>query len=145
MSQFKVAQLDHVHVYVADRAAAAAWYQRVLGLEAVAEFASWAADPDGPLTISPDGGNTELALFQRPNLAPPEHRATIAFRVDGAGFLAFLARLPEHPVYEREGRPVTARDVVDHEQSFSIYFCDPDGNPYELTTYDYAEVAAKLA
>ena len=106
-------------------------------------LAFWADDPNGPLSISPDGGNTELALFQRPCAVPPAQRATIAFRVGGAGFQAFLARLAEHPVYDREGQQVTAQDIVDHDKSFSVYFCDPDGNPYELTTYDYAEVAAK--
>ena len=143
MTDFKVAQLDHVHVYVTDREAAAAWYKRILGLEIVGKFSSWADDPDGPLTISPDDGNTELALFQRPCAVPPAQRATIAFRVDGAGFKAFLARLNEYPVYDRDGRQVTAQDIVDHAMSFSVYFCDPDGNPYELTTYDYAEVAVK--
>ncbi len=144
MTNFKVQQLDHVHVYVADRDAAAAWYKRILGLEPVAEFAIWADDPDGPLTISPDGGNTELALFQRPCAVPPAQRTTIAFRVGGAGFKEFLARLAEYPVYDREGRQVTAQDIVDHDKSFSLYFSDPDGNPYELTTYDYTEVKSSV-
>ena len=133
-------QLDHVHVYVTNREAAAEWYKRILGLEIVAALAFWANDPNGPLSISPDGGNTELALFQRPCAVPPARRATIAFRVDGAGFQAFLARLAEHPVFDGEGRQVTAQDIVDHDKSFSVYFCDPDGNPYELTTYDYAQI-----
>jgi catechol 2,3-dioxygenase-like lactoylglutathione lyase family enzyme len=136
MSNFKVAQLDHVHVYVADRAKAAEWCERILGLTVVPEHAGWAADPRGPLTVSSDGGNTSLALFQH-DIAD---RTMIAFRVDGAGFKTFLGRLSEYPVYDRDGRQVTAQDVVDHEHSFSIYFCDPDGNPYELTTYDYDEI-----
>jgi catechol 2,3-dioxygenase-like lactoylglutathione lyase family enzyme len=144
MADFKVAQLDHVHVYVADRYAAAEWYRCVLGLEVVARYESWAADPDGPLSISPDDGNTDLALFQRANPVPPKQRATIAFRVDGAGFMAFLGRLNEYPVCDHSGTPLTAQDVVDHEHSFSLYFCDPDGNPYELTTYDYAVVAERI-
>ena len=30
---------------------------------------------------------------------------------------------------------------VDHEVSWSIYFEDPDGNPFEITTYDHAALA----
>ena len=144
MADFKVTQLDHVHVYVADRYAAAEWYRRILGLEIVKQYEPWAADPNGPLSISPDGGNTELALFQRPHPVPAAHRQTIAFRVDGAGFMAFLARLAEHPVQDRDGQTLTPQDVVDHDLSFSVYFCDPDGNPYELTTYDYETVKCAL-
>jgi catechol 2,3-dioxygenase-like lactoylglutathione lyase family enzyme len=138
---FKVEQLDHVHVYVSDRAKAAEWYERVLGLTVVEKTKVWAEDPDGPLSISSDGGNTELALFQRPTDVPPAKRQTIAFRVDAAGFRAFLSRLDEHPVFDLEGRQVTAQDISDHQLSFSLYFCDPDGNSYEITTYDYAEIA----
>jgi predicted lactoylglutathione lyase len=26
--------------------------------------------------------------------------------------------------------------LQDHQQSLSLYFSDPDGNPWELTTYE---------
>ena len=28
-------------------------------------------------------------------------------------------------------------EIVDHDIQFSIYFEDPYGNPYEITSYDY--------
>jgi predicted lactoylglutathione lyase len=28
--------------------------------------------------------------------------------------------------------------LEDHSASWSLYFQDPDGNPYEITTYEYA-------
>jgi catechol 2,3-dioxygenase-like lactoylglutathione lyase family enzyme len=141
---FKVAQIDHVHVYVSDRYEAAQWYGRVLGLSIVEGHEDWAADPNGPLTISSDGGNTGLALFQRANPVPPAQRTTIAFRVDAEGFRGFLARLAEQPVYDEGGQQVAALEAIDHDHSFSVYFCDPYGNPYEITSYDYAALAATL-
>lgn len=145
-SEFKVEQIDHVHVYVADRRAAAEWYSRVLGLEVVQEHESWADDDDGPLTISSDGGSTSLALFRkRDDAGQTARRQTIAFRVGGAGFLDFLLRLESVELACEDGRRLRAGDVVDHEYSFSVYFTDPDGNPYELTTYDYELVRERLA
>ena len=35
-------------------------------------------------------------------------------------------------------------EVEDHEVSWSLYFSDPDGNPYEITCYEYAELASAL-
>ena len=55
-------RVDHVHVYVADRAASEAWYAQVLGLTRVAELAFWASD-GGPLTLGAIPGE------ERPRLA----------------------------------------------------------------------------
>ena len=140
---FKVEAIDHIHVYVADQRAAAEWHRRVFGLEVVKEFEDWATD--GPLTISSDGGRTSLALFNAaPEMLPSARRQTIAFRVGGAGFLAFLKRLDTLEVTGANGRRLQAGDVVDHEHSFSVYFSDPDGNPYELTSYDYDFIREQL-
>ena len=35
--------------------------------------------------------------------------------------------------------------VEDHDLSVSLYFQDPDGNPYEITTYEYQVAKAGLA
>ena len=140
--KFKVEQLDHVHVYVADQYEAAVWYKEVLGLDILAEHESWARE-GGPLTISSDGGNTCLALFQRAREAGAAV-STIAFRVRGESFIAFLAGLEEREVLDEHGRRVTGGDVVDHDHSFSLYFCDPYGNPYELTTYEYRYVSERI-
>ena len=140
-SKFRVSQIDHVHVYVADRRAAARWYADVLGLEVCHEIES---DEDGgPLVVSSDGGNTGLALFRaRPGAA--RTRTTVAFRVGGAGFLEFLGRLASLGVEGENGQRLAASDVVDHDYCYSVYFSDPDGNPYELTTYDYDDVRSRL-
>ena len=117
---------DHIHVYVTDRAAAEAWYRQVLDFTRMQEFAVWASD-GGPLTLQNTSGSIHLALFERPR---EKNRATIALRVNAAQFAQWLAHLHR----ELDG-DVT---VEDHELSVSLYFRDPDGNPYEITTYDHA-------
>jgi catechol 2,3-dioxygenase-like lactoylglutathione lyase family enzyme len=89
-AKFRVEQIDHIHVYVSDPRAAAEWYEEILGLEILPDYEDWATD-GGPLTISSDGGRTSLALFSKrdDNIS----RATIAFRVGGEAFLAFLDSL----------------------------------------------------
>ena len=142
-SGFRVSQIDHVHVYVADRRAAAEWYRSVLGLEVCHDIES--DDDGGPLVVSSDGGNTGLALFkQRPGEAAVRTPTTVAFRVGGSGFLEFLGRLASLKVEGEDGRTLAPSDVVDHDYCYSLYFNDPDGNPYELTTYDYDDVRARL-
>jgi catechol 2,3-dioxygenase-like lactoylglutathione lyase family enzyme len=140
---FRVEQLDHIHVFVPDQYEAAAWYKRILGLEILSDYEDWATG-GGPLTISSDDGNTSLALFQKGPERAGESKRTVAFRVDGDGFMTFLARLERHELQDAQGERVTIKDIEDHGKSFSIYFCDPYGNPYELTTYEYRYVSARL-
>ena len=142
-SGFKVSQIDHVHVYVTDRRAAARWYADVLGLEVCHEIES--EDDGGPLVVSSDGGSTGLALFKKKsNNANARTPATVAFRVGGSGFIDFLGRLASLGVEGEDGKTLAPSDVVDHDYCYSLYFNDPDGNPYELTTYDYDDVRAHL-
>jgi catechol 2,3-dioxygenase-like lactoylglutathione lyase family enzyme len=138
-SNFKVEQIDHIHVYVPDQYEAAKWYKKVLGLEIVQEYEDWSNG--GPLTISSDGGSTSLALFKGETKL---NNRVIAFRVDGKGFLTFLKQLSDYEIKTRDEKVLTARDVVDHDRSYSVYFNDPYGNPYELTTYDYSYVKDNL-
>lgn len=144
--EFSVQQIDHVELVVPDRYDAARWYQRILGLEILSEYEHWAKE-GGPLMISSDGGSTKLALFEGEPRASQEGIGyrRVAFRVDGPGFVEFLRRLESYPVLDENRRQVTARDVVDHVQSFSLYFCDPYGHFCEVTTYHYDYVAPHLA
>lgn len=116
--------IDHVHVFVTDRARASDWYERVLGMRPVAHLASWAAD-GGPLTLADAAGRVHLAVFERPHRPC---RSTIAIRVDADAFPQWLVHL--QAALERRLEP------VDHGLSWSVYFDDPDGNPFEITTYD---------
>ena len=144
-SAFNVGSFDHVHVYVSDRREALQWYERVLGLKPVERYQEWAVE-NGPQMISADGGNTMIALFEADQAATdtPRRLATIAFRVDANGFCRFVQRLDEVCIVDDKRRCVTVHDVVDHRLAFSIYFCDPYGNRYEITTYDYQEAYDRL-
>lgn len=106
--------IDHIHVDTPDRARAALWYERVLGLLPIAEFLKWAAD-DGPLFLSNAERTVCLARFERPGQPT---RSTIAFRVDAEGFLAWRRRLQEL---------LGECKAVDHDGSWSLYSTIPTG------------------
>jgi glutathione S-transferase len=116
--------IDHVHVFVSDRHASEGWYERVLGMRRVPSLETWAVD-GGPLTLADAQGGVHIALFEAP---PQANRSTIAMRTDGQAFIAWRCHL--------EQALGAAPRLVDHDLSWSLYFSDPDGNPFEITTYD---------
>ena len=124
--------IDHIHVFVSDRLAAQAWYAAVLGLKPVPELAFWATN-GGPLTLGDATGSIHVALFEAP--ARP-CRSTIALSVPADAF----------PAWQQHLAAQLSREVkaVDHQVSWSLYFADPDGNPWELTCYEHAAVAPLL-
>jgi catechol-2,3-dioxygenase len=125
-------RIDHIHVFVTDRVAAQAWYARVMGLQRIAELVFWSTG-GGPLTIGNAGGSVHVALFEGPS---QRCRSTVAFGVAGAEFLAWRSHLED--VLERRIEP------VDHQVSWSLYFADPDGNPFEITSNDHELVSTRL-
>jgi len=143
---FRVQQIDHVELFVPDMGAALAWYRDVLGLEPVAKTWAW-AEAGEPHMLSSDGGATMLALFhgEGPGERDIVGHNRVAFRVDAAGFMAFLDHIENFDVPNRHGERLTRADVVDHDLAWSIYFNDPWGNRYEVTSYDYDEIRAALA
>lgn len=113
-------KIDHVHVFVRNRPEAEEWYSRVLGFHRVKALESWAT-PGGPLTL--ENGDAHLALFES-DRGPA---STVAFRVPGEKFLQWKRHLEDRELGPR---------LADHDLAWSLYFHDPDGNPYEITTYD---------
>ncbi|MEM8836593.1 MAG: VOC family protein [Pseudomonadota bacterium] len=134
-------RIDHVHVEVADRDEAADWYRQTLGLKRHAPLAKWAEHPMGPLILEGGDGHPALALFAH-EAREVSRDATIAFRVTGDDFLAFLGKLDVLDLKDDKGKELTRADIVDHDSAWSIYFVDPDQNRLEVTTYDYAVVAS---
>ena len=125
-------QIDHVELFVPDRAAACQWYGEWLGFAAMPQHAEWVKT--GPLMITNDGGSTMLALFEG---EPPRNQDVrgwrrVAWRLDGEAFSAWTAK------YRQSGQSLAG--PIDHEKAWSVYFSDPWGNALEVTTYDYALV-----
>lgn len=125
-------RIDHIHIYVSDRAAAERWYKEVLGFQRIKELEFWMVD-GGPLTLSNTSDTIHLALFERPVQA---RHSTIALAVSAQAFFEWRRHLSS-----LLGQSI---ETVDHEVSWSLYFNDPDGNPYEITCYDYRTIEAAL-
>jgi catechol 2,3-dioxygenase len=123
---FAVDGIDHVEVFVRDIPASLQWYEDVLGLK---QAGGW--DPEPKLI---GAGENYLALFRArthgsdnsdDEKQPPIRWRRVAWRTTKRKF----AFAQEH---------LRAKDVhfdgpVDHGDSQSIYFNDPDGNPLEIT------------
>jgi catechol-2,3-dioxygenase len=127
----RLLHVDHIHVYVTDRPAALKWYAEVMDFVTIKELAMWATSAQEPLTIGSRDGVIRLALFEGP--ARPCH-STIALGATGAEFLAWHAHLQKVLGISIE--------IFDHDVTWSLYFSDPGGNPFEITTHDYAFVAS---
>jgi catechol 2,3-dioxygenase-like lactoylglutathione lyase family enzyme len=142
---FRMGRLDHVHIRVPDRDAAARWYREHLGFEPVEAYDFWARGLDGgPLQISADGGRTTLALFEASEAHPMvPQRTGVAFSVDADAFIAFARSLPCGIDHEG-GRPLTRADLVDFDLCWAFDLVDPWGNRYELNCYDHDRVRTEL-
>lgn len=123
--------IDHVHIYVSDRAQAAAWFEDVLGFQVEESLRAWATD-GGPLTIGDEAGNIHIALFERTERVPS---TAVAFGTDAENFLTWKALLEDRGLLDQ---------CSDHTLAWSLYFRDPDDNVYEITTYEHDLVAEAL-
>ena len=120
----KLKNIDHIHVFVPDRQQALDWYSTILGLEPIKSLLFWANG--GPLTIGNDDDSIHIALFEG---EPNNNQSVIAFNTTGEDFINWHKRI--------NNAVNCSIEVDDHSVSFSIYFNDPYGNPYEITSYDY--------
>ena len=116
--------IDHIHVIVSDRQKALDWYNNILGLKPPEEIIF--LPESGPLMIRNNEGNINIALFKG---TPKNNQAVIAFKVSGEEFINCHNKINDSLTKYIE--------IVDHDIQFSIYFEDPFGNPYEITSYDY--------
>lgn len=140
----RVDRLDHVHLYVADRPAAVAWYGRILGLRLYGRWREEDPTPDHPVFLAPGGGGDHVvSLFvgERPRGGD----RTVAFHVAADAFLGFARRLPDPEVLALDGSPLTAAGAHDYGMALTFNFLDPAGNHLELVTYEHEAARAGLA
>jgi catechol 2,3-dioxygenase-like lactoylglutathione lyase family enzyme len=127
---FAIDRIDHIVLNVRDVAAAAAWYERVLGMRRE--------------TFGTDGRTALLFGRQKINLRPVSADAswiTGACDQPGAGDLCFVTHMAPDDVLTHlraqgvaivDG-PVERRGAVGIMRS--VYCRDPDGNLIEVATY----------
>ena len=124
----KLQNIDHIHVFVSDWQMALDWYNNILGLKPSEEIV--VLSESGPLMIRNNERNINIALFKGKR---NDNHTVIAFKVSGEEFINCHNTInPSLTEY---------LEVVDHDIQFSIYFEDPFGNPYEITSYDYDMLA----
>jgi catechol 2,3-dioxygenase-like lactoylglutathione lyase family enzyme len=140
-----IGRIDHVELLVPDRYEAARFYKAIFGFEIRRDLEFWAQDRNGPLMISPATGGPKLALFdgEPPTSTNSGGFRRIAFGVSGADFFRFAEHLKtlEPPVIPKRIAPSA---MIDHRASFSIYFVDPFGYRFEITTEDHEFVRERL-
>lgn len=144
-ARFRMGSLDHVHIRVPDRKAAAQWYADHLGFEPIDKFEFWAKGFEGgPLQISADDGKTMLALFEASEGHPMAPQLTgVAFNINAKNFKAFAQSLP-NGINSPSGQPLHINDVVDFDLCWAYNFVDPWGNNLELNCYEYERVQVDL-
>lgn len=123
--------IDHLHVYVSSLEKAEAWFEAVLSLTRVQSQVN-STVKGGPLILENSLKNIHLALFEREK---PELSSIIAFGAGGNEFLVWKKFLEDQGLELR---------VTDHTSDYSMYFKDPDGNMYEITTSERDYVAEQL-
>lgn len=122
---FELEGIDHIHIHVSDRSESEKWYSTVLGLTRTEHLAFWAED-GGPLTLQNKSGSIHLALFENASI----QNTIVAFKVRATVLLSYIEHLSANGINVQP---------VDHELCWSVYFNDPDGNPYEITTSEYEQ------
>lgn len=118
----KIAEIDHIHLYVENIEQAEKWYNEILGFERDPSLYFW-FEQGGPLVIR--NNRASLSLFLRKS-QPPDH--TVAFGVAASSFNELI------PVLSKNKIPFS---VSDHDVSMSVYFSDLSNNKIEVTSYDY--------
>jgi catechol 2,3-dioxygenase-like lactoylglutathione lyase family enzyme len=136
-----LSKIDHIHVRVTDLKFALEWYKRVLGLIPDSRYRH-VEDGHGVAMLANPSGSVRLALSQDGGVL--QDLGSVAFSVSGHAFISWIDALAGERVKNKEGHPIARDSVCDHGFFYSLTFCDPFGNPYEIVSYDHTWLAGKL-
>lgn len=133
----KILGIDHVALNVKNIDKAMAFYTGVLGLEV-----SPRENQKPGIEIFLDCGNSLVGLIQAKELLP-EH----CFQNEGVGANHFSFRI-HSAVFDETIEKLKMAGVIilfskKREKSWSVYFCDPDGNKLEMTAWPAEDVSAQ--
>ena len=135
----KAHYLGHIVFYVKDLQRSLMFYEDLLGFQNVGKL-------DFPFqAVALTSGRThhEILLIEvgSARKAPKGHRLGlyhIGIKVgDSLDELRQVKTELENAKVRINGSLTKNIEIVDHDIQFSIYFEDPFGNPYEITSYDY--------
>lgn len=143
MTDCPIDAVDHIEIHVEGQHDAAKWYEKIFGFKIINELEFWSKAKSGPLFVGNKDKTVKLALFEGTKDGDGSIKR-VAFRASGKNFVGFVNGLEQNPVYHSKQK-ITAKDLVDHDICYSIYFEDPYGNNLEITCYDYAFVTSKLS
>ena len=142
---YNIQRIDHIELFVSELDEAVRWYRDTFGFTPVEKYREWA--DNGPLMIGLDDNSTMIALWegkaQQSQTSRGFHR--LAFAIDADGFTSFINEIGGNiDVYNEQGERLSEIELVDHDLTYSVYFCDPFGNRLEVTTEDHSEVQSIL-
>jgi catechol 2,3-dioxygenase-like lactoylglutathione lyase family enzyme len=137
-----VRALDHVCVAVSNVDASIEWYGNVLGLRLAhaTQPHFYPVDPTCPAFMGiPDHPGTGIALLPSQERLIADHRgAHFALRVSADTFAeAHGGEALKRRLVKFQAHPEQSTDIEfwDYGIQHSLFFCDPDGNVVELTTW----------
>jgi glyoxylase I family protein len=138
MSGFKISQLDHIVLNVADIERSLQFYTGVMGLKAErldefrtgkAGFPSVRINGDTIIDLFPVQGQQSRQSDGEKTAGNLNHFCMVTDKEDFAGIVDYLK---ENRIIIREG-PISRWGA--RGQATSVYFLDPDGNEIEIRCY----------
>lgn len=125
----KILGIDHVALNVRSLEKALAFYEGILGLRV-----SPRENQKPGIELFLDCGNSLIGLIQAKDITPEHY-----FQNEGLGANHFSFRIPasvfDETLEKLKAAGVTVLFSKKREKSWSMYFCDPDGNKLEMTAW----------
>lgn len=127
----KLSRIDHLPLYVSDRALALEWYEKMLGFRAV-NISHPGTCLSRALTMANGSGSIHLAIHETNERRP----GTIAFGCNGTDFLFWKERFTSIGLEP---------NLADHSLSWSFQIQDPFSNRISFTCHEHGFIRNSLS